>query len=155
MKIRRSTFILSLIIGFLLLGPFVSVSAQDCTNATPCEQILQVMPGSSGGHLEYGDSLVIKYDGNKTWLEPDVEDWESDDINLKPIEVWIPGTLPGEGEMFLMWEFKVKSKKDPHTPPDKKHEKLRLYRMDDEGNWRVYNATHSDGSIHGGSAHMR
>lgn len=157
MKNKCSIIIFSLIFGVLLFGPFGSVSAQDCTSAMPCEQLLQVMPGFSGAHLEYGDSFVIKYDGDKTWLEPDVEDWEDDDIKLDPTTVWLPGALPGEGKFVLAWEFKVKTVKT-HVPSDKKHEKLRLYKIDNEGEngtWVVDNAKHSDGTIHGGSAHMR
>jgi hypothetical protein len=154
----RSTLTLTLRVTALsLCGIAANANAEDCTVAKPCEQTLYVMPGGSAVHLEYGDTILLKFDGNKTVLVPDVEDWEDKTINPKLVEVWQPGTLSGEGRIILMWEFKVKSEKNSHTPGDKEHTEVRLYKNPDSADvdWIIYNAKHSDGSIHGGTAHMR
>ncbi|MDH3545497.1 MAG: hypothetical protein OEN22_00255 [Gammaproteobacteria bacterium] len=146
--------------GFLLFGAYLQANAQGCTAPIPCTMTLYMLPGSTSGappsHLEYGDKLVLSFDGNKTVLIPDVADWESGSINLKPVEVWKPGALPGEGRIVLVWEFKVKSKNDPHVPSDKQHLNMHLYKNPDSGgdDWILDGTIHSDGGIHGGTAHM-
>lgn len=157
MKTKMSHTCTCLLAGFLSCGLFSSAIAQDCSQASPCEMTLYAMPGAQDIHVKYGDTLTLSYNGNKTELIPDVEDWEEDKINLKLVEIWRPGTLPGEGGFILAWEFKFKSKKTDHQPPDRDHLRVHLYKNpdSDEAEWVLDNAVHSDNRVHGGTAHMR
>lgn len=146
---------------FLLCALYAPANGQDCTRASPCEMTLHAMPGENDIHLGYGDTLTLRFDGNRTVLIPNAADWEGEgegrDIQLRLVEVWKPGALPGTGSIVLAWEFNVKSKKDGHEPADKQHSKVHLYKNPNtaSNDWVVDNAVHSDNSVHGGTAHMR
>lgn len=157
MTTRISLVSACLVAAVLLAGPFTSASAQDCSPQSPCEMTLYLMPGDQDFHVKYGDTLTLSYDGNKSKLIPNVADWEAGEINLKLVEIWQAGTLPGEGRLVLAYEFKFKSKKPDHQPSDRDHERAHLYKNpdSDEPDWVLDNAVHSDGGVHGGTAHMR
>ena len=154
----KSILVLTLhAVTLLLCGIATQANAEDCTVASPCKQTLYAMPGKSAIHIQYGDTIELSYDGNRTVLIPHVKDWEDGTINPRLVAVWQPGALPDEGRIILMWEFQVKSKKTSHVPPDRQHLRVHLYKNPDsaEGDWVIDNAQHSDGDVHGGTAHMR
>lgn len=129
-----------------------------CTNATPCEWTLYAKPSTSELHLQYGDTLKLQFKGNQTRLFPSAANWESGPptgIPLQMTVVYDPAgdpTDPQKGWIIPAWEFKFKSK-NATTPPGNEHVKALLYQDPANNEWKL-TAEHTDGSIHGGAAHM-
>ena len=149
--------------ALLLLLGLVSTPAYaqgPCTPASPCTLKLYMLPPSglapSPIHLAYGDTIDLSFDGTELTLVPYVANWESEKIKPKLKILWLPGALPRDGRFVVALEFEVKSKDASHTPSDREHKKIHLYRVPGGGgkNWVVKDAIHSDGTIHGGTAHM-
>lgn len=152
MKTKNKVLSNVFVAAAMAFGALGATSAQACTVADPCVDTLYVMPGSTGLHMAYGDTLTLTFDGNNTWLESSAEDWEDAKIKLKLVTVKLE---LAEGDRLVpMWSFKMKNKDPSHVPSDGNHLDLLMHRNPTGKDVFIYNAKHSDGSIHGGSAHM-
>jgi len=142
----------------LLYFALPTIAFAACSNATPCVWTLYAKPSTSDLHLVYGDKLVIKKFTNRTALFPDAANWESAPvagITLQSTVIFDPAgdpLDPQKGWIVPAWKFSFKTK-NAHVPTDKDHLKAHLYMDPSNNEWKI-TAEHSDGSTHGGSAHM-
>lgn len=152
MTTKYGTIANALAICTALFGLAMPASAQDCSVQDPCFQTLFVDHNGEEVHLKYGDTLQLKFDGHNTWLIPSAENWEGAQIKLTPVTKTIKVGL--QTKIVTMWQFKMKSTDPGHTPPDGAHSDLLMYRDPLGDDVYIYNAKHSGGGVHGGSAHM-
>ena len=104
-------------------------------------------------HMQYGDTITLRTNGQQTFIDEDVELWINNNPILLSPTVVVTEREDGLDKIELVWRFTVRVD-DHQNPngPNVQHTDLILRRHGDEVT--ISSGQHPDGEIHGGRAHL-
>ena len=145
----------------VLTGPLFLCGADAFAQCVPsgnnqCTELLHVVDvGPPLSHMQYGDTITLRTNGQNTWIDENVDNWNNPNpILLRPTIVVVTNNETGADKIELVWRFDVRvDNHDVPAGPNVQHTELTLRRVGDEV--EISGALHPNGEIHGGTAHLR